>query len=84
MSRASAQPTGLPHDLLADQLAATMADVLAADEDDETTDSHRSPRPRRKNKRFAAETKDSMETVGIEPAQGSRREESHVQSERCQ
>ncbi len=37
--------------------AATIADVLATDEDDETADSQSFPRPCRKSSRFAAETR---------------------------
>ncbi len=71
LGHASIQTTG---DIYADwdinQLAATMADVLA---DDETADSQSLPRPRRKNQRFCSGNEEPMETAGIEPAQRSRR-----------
>ncbi len=58
LGHASIQTTGdIYADWDIDQLAATMADVLAADEDDETADSQSFPRPRRKNCLFAAETR---------------------------
>lgn len=70
LGHASIQTTGdIYADWDIDQLAATMADVLAADDEDESapksSDSQSFPPPRRKNQRFAAETRNQW-TLGKE------------------
>jgi hypothetical protein len=64
---ASIQTTGdIYADWDIDQLAATTADVLAADEDDETADSQSFP-PSRRKLPICSGNEESVETVGIEP-----------------
>jgi hypothetical protein len=73
LGHASIQTTGdIYADWDIDQLTATMADVLAADEDDETPDSQSFPRPRRKNSRFAAETRNQWRRWESNPRPQSR------------
>jgi hypothetical protein len=66
LGHASIQTTGdIYTDWDIDQLAATMADVLAADE---TAASQSLPRPRRKKPSICSGDEGSVETAGIEPA----------------
>jgi integrase len=69
LGHASIQTTGdIYADWEIDQLAATMADVLAADEnDDETADSQSFPPSPPQKPAICSGNEDSMETVGIEP-----------------
>ena len=68
LGHASIQTTGdIYADWDIDQLAATMADVLAADDDDETADSQSFPPSPPQKQSICSGNEDSMETVGIEP-----------------
>jgi Phage integrase family len=73
LGHASIQTTGdIYADWDIDQLAATMADVLAADEDDETADSQSFPLSPPQNRRFAAETRNQWRRRESNPRPRSR------------
>jgi hypothetical protein len=80
LGHASIQTTGdIYADWDIDQLAATMADVLAADDEDEhapkSPDSQSFPPSPPQKPVICSGNEGPVETAGIEPAQRSRREE---------